>query len=141
MTTAKRRAAVEITVFILAFLPSGLSVPRCCIPLMSPLLRMRFVVYSNLVKFLLWVVPAILFVQWVRRTSPYAYLGLSVLPSKKQWQICLGSRDCLSASLLQLRFWWKAEIFILTALPVFTIRILFHFLSPWMEEVLFRGCC
>jgi len=142
MTTAKRRTAVEITVFILAFFALW-SVRATFLysideSIASDTLR---IVYSNLVKFLFWVVPAILFVRWVRRTSPYNYLGLTILPSKKQWQVCLGITGLFLSIIIPVALLAEGKSFSFTRIAsAFTLSgILFHFLSPWMEEVLFRG--
>ncbi len=42
-------------------------------------------VYSLVVKLLLWGVPAFGYARWVRRQSPFRYLGLATLPSARQW--------------------------------------------------------
>jgi membrane protease YdiL (CAAX protease family) len=142
MTTAKQRVAIEITAFVLCFFAVW-SVRATVLysideSIASDTLR---VVYSNLVKFLFWVAPAILFVRWVRRTSPYAYLGLSVLPSKKQWQICLGITGLFLSIIIAVALLVEGKSLSFARIaPIFTLSgILFHFFSPWMEEVLFRG--
>ena len=142
MTTAKQRAAIEITAFVLCFFAVW-SVRATVLysideSIASDTLR---VVYSNLVKFLFWVAPAILFVRWVRRTSPYAYLGLTILPSKKQWLVCLGITGVFLSIIIAGALLVEGKTFTFTRIAsAFTLSgILFHFLSPWMEEVLFRG--
>jgi membrane protease YdiL (CAAX protease family) len=42
-------------------------------------------VYSLTVKLLLWGVPAFGYALWVRRRSPFRYLGITVMPSARQW--------------------------------------------------------
>jgi len=42
-------------------------------------------VYSLVVKLLLWGVPAFGYARWVRRQSPFRYLGLATLPFARQW--------------------------------------------------------
>jgi len=91
MTDARQRTAVELVAFIICFFLVWFvrATFLYCIDeaISSDTLR---IFYSSLVKFVLWVMSAILFVRWVRRTSPYRYLGLSVPPSKKQWPACMG---------------------------------------------------
>lgn len=142
MKNARRRTAIELSVFIFCFFAIW-SVRATVLysideSIASDTLR---VVYSNLVKFLFWVAPAILFVRWVRRTSPYAYLGLTILPSKKQWLFCLGIMGVFLSIVIAVALLVECKTFTFTRIAsTFTLSgILFHFFSPWMEEVLFRG--
>ena len=52
----------------------------------SPLLK---AVYSNLVKLMIWVLPAMGYVYWIKRENPVRYWGFFRSPSAKQWTICL----------------------------------------------------
>lgn len=142
MKNARRRTAIELSVFIFCFFAIW-SVRATVLysideSIASDTLR---VVYSNLVKFLFWVAPAILFVRWVRRTSPYAYLGFTILPSKQQWLFCLGIMGVFLSIVIAVALLVECKTFTLTRIAsTFTLSgILFHFFSPWMEEVLFRG--
>ena len=60
---------------------------------------------------------------------------------KKQWQICLGITGLFLSIIIAVAFLVEGKSLSFTRITaVFTLSgILFHFLSPWMEEVLFRG--
>lgn len=98
-------------------------------------------VYSTLVKSVLWVGSAFAFVYWVRQVSPFPYLGLSAWPSARQWLVSLA----LTGLFLSLTIGFEAVIgrkaFSTVAIPFFfTIPgLLFTFVSPLVEEILFRG--
>ena len=142
MTTTKQRAVIELTIFVVCFFAiwsiRATFLYSVDASISSDTLR---IVYSSLVKFLLWVASALLFVRWVRRTSPYAYLGLTRWPNKKQWLTCLVISSVFLGVIVGVAFLFESKSFSFARfVSVFTLSgILFHFLSPWMEEVLFRG--
>jgi hypothetical protein len=43
------------------------------------------VIYSSIVKTVLWVAPALWFAYWLRESPALSYLGISVFPSARQW--------------------------------------------------------
>ncbi len=142
MTTAKQRIAIELLVFIICFFViwSARATFLYSIDesIASDTLR---IVYSSLVKFLLWVAAAFLFVRWVRHASPYQYLGLSVMPTTRQWLSCLGIMSLFLGIIIGVALLVEGKTLSHTRIAAaFTLSgVLFHFLSPWMEEVLFRG--
>jgi membrane protease YdiL (CAAX protease family) len=97
------------------------------------------VLFSQFIKLLLWVVPAFGFAWFVRRASPVQYLGISVLPTRKQWAICLGVTGAFLCAIIAFetvaghkRFSFAAPSFSLIALIGLVV-------SPVLEEILFRG--
>ena len=97
--------------------------------------------YSNLVKLLLWVLPAAGFVRWIRKSVPLEYLGLSGFPNRHQWQRCLimTAAFLLVVSAFALSLGSKSfSIARVTSLPL-AVGLLSFVLSPFLEEILFRG--
>jgi membrane protease YdiL (CAAX protease family) len=97
--------------------------------------------YSNLLKLVLWVLPAAVFASRLRMASPAQYLGLSVAPSARIWSLCL---MVTSAFLMLVAFadtTFGGKLLSATGLLSFPAAIvLLQFgLSPLLEEVFFRG--
>ena len=98
-------------------------------------------VYSVTVKLILWVLPAFGYVYWVWRAPPFRYLGISVMPSARQWLeylvvigLFLGAQVAFETHLggktLSL-----AGISDSITLP----GVLSFVVAPFLEELLFRG--
>ncbi len=85
-TVNRRKHAFELCLFLAAFF--ALWIVRVASydvidgAIVSPTLR---AVYSNLLKLMLWVLPASVFAYRVRGMPPAKYLGLSVGPSWRNW--------------------------------------------------------
>lgn len=97
--------------------------------------------YSNLLKFVLWVLPAVAFACRVRRMPPARYLGVSVVPNLRNWILCLAVTVAflVLVALFELTIGGKSFSGAgLASLPV-VLALLQLVLSPWFEEVLFRG--
>lgn len=142
MTTTQRRAAVEISLFIVSLFIVW-SVRATWLYAVDEAIASdtQRTVYSNLVKALLWVGPAFAFARWLRHASPWRYLGLSVAPSARQWARCLiltGLFLGLSVGLETLSG-RKALSLAGFSLSITLSDLLFTFLSPLLEEILFRG--
>ncbi len=142
MATSKRRSALELLIVVVAFFgvwsvrATYLYALDAAIP--SDALR---AVYSNLVKALLWVGPAFAFAGWLRRSPPLAYLGLSRWPSPRQWAssfvvlgLFLGA--VVGVEALSER---KSLAFAGPSLALTLPSLLSAFVSPLLEEILFRG--
>ena len=141
--TNRNRAYLQLAVFILGFFAVwtvratyGYAVDES---FTSPGAR---VAYSTTVKFLLWVVPAYVFVRWVRGQRPLDYLGVTRMPSLRQWAWCLAVLGCFLAALTvsettildRKHFEWARVAANATA-PGLTLAIA----VPLFEEILFRG--
>src|SRR6266576_7101476 len=97
--------------------------------------------YSNLLKLLLWVLPAAAFGYWLRSTPPAKYLGVSVMPSLRNWLMCLAATFIflLAVTLFTLTLGRKSFSAVsLASLPT-VLGLLQFVISPLLEELLFRG--
>ena len=96
--------------------------------------------YSNLLKIVLWVVPAWVFASCVRRSSPANYLGLSVLPSLRNWLLCFAitASFLLIVALVEVGIDKKSFSGAGLALPG-AVLVMQFIVSPLVEEILFRG--
>ena len=97
--------------------------------------------YSNLVKLPLWVLPAAAFGYRFRSTPPAKYLGLSVMPSLRNWLMCLAATFIflLAVTLFTLTLDRKSFSAVsFTSLPT-VLGLLQFVISPLLEELLFRG--
>jgi membrane protease YdiL (CAAX protease family) len=104
----------------------------------SPVLR---AIYSNTVKLLLWDVSAFGFVYWVRHASPFHYLGLSHMPTARQWLSYLCIIGLFLGAIIGFEVFIGISALSLGAISVaVTIpNILSYLVSPTIEEILFRG--
>jgi membrane protease YdiL (CAAX protease family) len=93
------------------------------------------------VKFCLWLIPAVGFAKWVRRENPYSYLGLGALPDRKAWAgafLAIGLFGALVAA-FELLVGGKMISLDNLSSTGWAAGISFYLVSPWVEEVLFRG--
>ena len=139
----KRRGSdLQLTLFLILFFALWTLRATVLFPfdqaIQSPETR---TVYATLVKILLWIFPAVVFAKWVRRKDPIDYLGLSALPDFKTWARGILAIGLFCALVLAFEMLvakkiisWKNP---LTA--GWTVMIAFHAISPWVEEVFFRG--
>ena len=100
------------------------------------------VLYSNVVKFLLWVVPAVLFVNWFRREPPLRYLGITTMPTGRQWTWCLAVITCfLAAVAVSETVLLGRKHFALSGAASYSTApgLLLLCATPLFEETLFRG--
>jgi membrane protease YdiL (CAAX protease family) len=106
--------------------------------IVSPLGR---AVFSQVTKFCLWVLPAVMYARLHLRESPGRYLGWLAIPTGKQWGLALGA----TAGFLGLtvvfettaggKIWTPAAAAQFLAWPA-AISLL---VSPLLEETFFRG--
>lgn len=97
--------------------------------------------FAALVKAVLWVAPAVWFAYRVRMASPIRYLGMAEFPKPKTWAICLLAIGAFCALIL---FFEMAaghkRLSLVSRFPVgFPSNALFFVLSPFVEEIVFRG--
>jgi membrane protease YdiL (CAAX protease family) len=138
----QRERAVQLSVFLAAFFivwsiraTIGYRVDES---IASPVARAA---YSDLLKLLIWVVPAAVFVRLLRRTSPSGYFGITVWPSRVTWFKCIGvtAAYLLAVTLVEAVFGQTTfSLTCLSSLPV-SLWLLQLVVSPFLEEVLFRG--
>jgi len=96
--------------------------------------------YSNLVKFFLWVVPAFGFSYWIRRANPLKYLGFSTMPSVRKWLISMLILGVFIGTITSFEILANGKTLTLNTLLPFTFAdFVFSFISPLTEEILFRG--
>src|SRR4029077_4552565 len=86
------RASIQLAIFLVAFFVVWAFRATLFFAvdesIASPIARAA---YSNLLKLILWVLPAAAFGYWLRSTPPARYLGLSVMPSLRNWLLCLAA--------------------------------------------------
>ena len=104
----------------------------------SPVLRGC---YSNLMKLLIWVLPAAAFVRWLKGLKPTKYWAFSTLPSRDQWQPCLfvTAGFLLVTAAVELSVGGKSFSFAYIASKSFIVGSLSSIVSSLLEEILFRG--
>jgi uncharacterized protein len=138
----RRKAALELSLFLAVFFVLWtLRATRFYAideSIASPTSRAA---YSDLLKFLLWVLPASGFACWLRSTPPAKYLGLSVVPSPRNWLLCLAVTTgfLLVVTMFEVTLGGKSFSKAgLSALPAW-LALLQLVISPLFEEILFRG--
>jgi len=94
-------------------------------------------VYATVLKFALWVLPAVAFAALVRRQPPLQYIGLATYPGRREWLVALlavaGYLAAVTAFEVLLNGKrWSFASFSLAGLA-------FLFVSSAIEEILFRG--
>lgn len=99
-------------------------------------------IFSNLVKFLLWVVPALAVARWrCPEASPAGYLGLTEWPRAARWKRCAIATVAylLAVAAFELAIGGKAvSPSRLAAVPPLLLLMSLG-ASPLLEEILFRG--
>jgi len=138
----QRKAALQLSLFLVAFFV--LWTLRATVffavdeSIASPISRAA---YSDLLKLVVWVLPATAFASLLRGAPPAKYLGLSVWPSPQKGMLCLGVTAIflLAVALVDSTIGKKSfSTAGLSSLPV-TLWLLQLVLSPLLEELLFRG--
>jgi uncharacterized protein len=139
--TNRQRAAFDLSLFLAAFFI--LWTLRATVffgvdeSIASPKWRAA---YSDLLKLVLWVLPAAGYGFWLRGARPAKYLGLSVLPSSRNWLWCLAitSTFLLATTVSELAKGKSFSTSGLSALPPVLV-LLQLVISPLLEELFFRG--
>jgi hypothetical protein len=92
-------------------------------------------------KLVLWVLPAAAFAHWVRRAQPAKYLGLSVVPSRRNWWLGLAvtCSFLLAVTLVESTVGGKSLSGARLASLTPVLALLQLVISPLLEELLFRG--
>ena len=141
MVTHGKRS-IQLTLFLITFFI--LWTLRCAFfytvdeSIASPAVRAA---YSNLLKFLVWILPAAVFVYVLRGTNPVKYFGLSVWPSRRNW---LMSISLITAYLLVVALFKividnkRFSTTFFSTIP-FTYWLIMALLPPFLEELFFRG--
>ena len=138
----QRRAALDLSLFLAAFFI--LWTVRATWfytvdeSIASPTSRAA---YADLLKLVLWVLPAAAFAYWLRSTPPVKYLGLCVVPGLRDWLSCLAATVIflLAVTLFELTIGGKSfSGASLSSLPTM-LALLQLVISPLFEEILFRG--
>ncbi len=97
--------------------------------------------YSDLLKFLIWVVPAAAFARWVRRAAPLHYLGLTTVPKSRAGWLCVAVTVLFLTAVALSEVATGRKTFsvvgLVTLPPVLVVLQLV--ISPLLEEILFRG--
>lgn len=104
----------------------------------SPTLRAA---YADLLKLVVWVLPAATFAYWLSGAPPLKCLGLSVLPSPRRWLLCFAVTVIflLAVTLFEITLGGKCfSGASLSSLPV-VLALLQLVISPLLEELFFRG--
>jgi uncharacterized protein len=142
MASTKQRSAIEILLFLGCFFAVW-SVRATYLysideSIASAALR---AVYAILVKLVLWVLPAFGFACWMRHSSPFRYLGLSVMPPIRQWVLYLIITGLFFCTVIGFETVLGRKALSLNGISFFiTIAgICFYFATPFLEEILFRG--
>jgi len=104
----------------------------------SPTLRAA---YADLLKFILWVLPAAAFARWLRRSPPVKYLGLSVVPSLRSGVVCLTVTAIFLLVVALFEVATGRKSFSGASLSSLSpaLALLQLVISPLFGEILFRG--
>lgn len=106
----------------------------------SPILR---AVYSNLLRLVVWVLPAAAFIYVLRSASPTKYLGLGVWPNRRNWLVCISVTIAYLLAVALYKITIRQRCFstaILHSLPAPAAAWLVQLLlPPLLEEIFFRG--
>jgi membrane protease YdiL (CAAX protease family) len=97
--------------------------------------------YSDLLKLLVWVVPAVLYSTQVRKANVSKYLGVTIWPNRRNWLVCLSAIAIflfLTIPSSMLTAGRSLSVSALSALPP-ALWLLQVIISPLLEEILFRG--
>lgn len=143
MTVAfSRSPAVQLSLFIAVFFAVW-SVRATLLTAIDEQIRSPFylAIYSNLVKFLIWVVSAAFFVSRFRAAAPIAYLGVSAFPRARTWLLSFVVITTYLAVIVFVETVAGSKQFSASAvisLPL-ALFLLQFCITPILEEVLFRG--
>jgi len=98
-------------------------------------------IYSSVVKTVLWVVPAVAFARYIRNSNPAEYLGLKHVPSIRQQLWCGAATSAYLGTIAAFEFVAGRKSVSLSPLAEVPLAVLLlqHVMSPFVEEVLFRG--
>ncbi len=98
-------------------------------------------VYSITMKLILWAAPACGFAYWVRRAAPCRYLGLSAMPTARQWIRYLVVIGLFLSALVVFQAFTSGKRLGLAGLSTMITLpgLLSAILPPVIEELLFRG--
>ena len=104
----------------------------------SPTLRAAF---ADLLKLVLWVLPAAAFAYWSRSARPAKHLGLSVVPSLRDGLLCLAvtAGFLIAVALVESTIGGKSFSGARLSSLALGLAMLQLALSPLLEELLFRG--
>ena len=138
----RRKAALQLSLFLVAFF--ALWTLRATLfyaadeSIASPTSRAA---YADLLKLVVWVLPAAAFAYVLRHVPPAKYLGLSVWPTRRNWLLCLGVTVAFLLAVMLVELAVGKKSFSTASLSSLPIALwLFQFLlSPLLEELLFRG--
>jgi len=105
----------------------------------SPILKAG---YSNMIKFVIWVLPAAAYGYWGKGETPQRYLGLSTLPTRRQWLVSLSAIAVFLLAVSASEMFVNGKSISLAALfsTPLPMLILSYLCTPLMEELCFRGC-
>jgi membrane protease YdiL (CAAX protease family) len=140
--TDRQKAALHLGWFMAAFLVAwtfrATSLYVIDEAIASPTLR---AVYSNLLKLLLWVLPAAAFVYWLKGLPPTDYWAMSSFPRRNQWKLCLFATAAFlfAVATFALSVASKSISFAPLASTPLILGLLSFVVSPVLEELLFRG--
>jgi uncharacterized protein len=97
--------------------------------------------YADVLKLVLWVVPAFAFAHWLRGAPAVKYLGLSVLPNLRTWGLCLAVTGGFLVAVAVFEIEFGRKIFAEKSLRslMSSTAVLQLVISPGCEEILFRG--
>jgi uncharacterized protein len=140
MTTTKRRSAVELLLFVLCLFAIW-SVRATFLYAIDASIRPDALrtVYSVSVKLILWVLPAFGYVYWVRHASPFRYLGISVMPPARKWLKYLVVIGLFLSAQIAFQSIVGENAPSLAGISITLSGILSFVVSPFLEELLFRG--
>jgi membrane protease YdiL (CAAX protease family) len=140
MTTTKRRSAVELLLFVACFFAIW-SVRATFLYAIDESIAPDSLrtVYSVTVKLILWILPAFGYVCWVRHASPFRYLGLSVMPSARKWLKYLVVIGLFLSAQVAFQSIVGGNAPSLAGISITLSGILSFVVSPFLEELLFRG--
>lgn len=99
-------------------------------------------VYSNAVKFLIWVVPAVIYLRKLDRQPALGYLKLTTPINKKGlvYTILISALYFAATVVFETRVGGKnLNAFVAASLAEWLRALAFIFFSPISEEILFRG--
>ena len=142
MTTTKRRSATELLLFIVCFFAVW-TVRATFLYAIDESIAPEGLrtVYSVTVKLILWVLPAIGYVYWVRHASPFRYLGISVMPSARKWIKYLVVIGLFLGAQVAFQSIVGGKTLSIAGISVsITLSgVLSLVVAPFLEELLFRG--